>query len=115
LILTALMSIYILIYALIYPNKAPKGEKSTFSEKLTVLPKLIPVVVLFISVIGGMYMGVFTAIEASAASVLVSLIIVIANGRFKWSRIWEALRRTVKITGMIYLIIIGATVMGHLF
>ncbi|MDY0081480.1 MAG: TRAP transporter large permease subunit, partial [Ignavibacteriaceae bacterium] len=60
LILTALMSIYILIYALIYPNKAPKGEKSTFSEKLTVLPKLIPVVVLFISVIGGMYMGVFT-------------------------------------------------------
>ncbi len=115
LILTALMSIYILIYALIYPNKAPKGERSTFSEKLTVLPKLIPVVVLFISVIGGMYMGVFTAIEASAASVLVSLIIVIANGRFKWSRIWEALRRTVKITGMIYLIIIGATVMGHLF
>jgi tripartite ATP-independent transporter DctM subunit len=62
-----------------------------------------------------MYMGVFTTIEASAMSVFVALTIVIVNGRFKWRRLLDALFRTVKTAGMIYMIIIGATIMGHLF
>lgn len=115
LILTALMSIYICIYAVIYPKKAPRGESSTFKEKMTALPRLLPVIVIFILIVGGMYAGVFTAIEASAASVFVVLLIVIANRRFKWTKVLDALLRTVKTAGMIYMIIIGATVMGHLF
>jgi C4-dicarboxylate transporter DctM subunit len=115
LILTALMSIYIYIYASIKPEKAPRGETSTFKEKLIVFPRLIPVIILFIAVVGGMYFGIWTAIEASAASVLTTLTIVIINGRFRVKAVIEALLNTVNITGMIYMIIIGAAIMGHLF
>jgi C4-dicarboxylate transporter DctM subunit len=62
-----------------------------------------------------MYAGIWTAIEASAASVFVTIATVIAYGRFNWKAVLEALLRTVKISGMIYMIIIGATIMGHLF
>jgi tripartite ATP-independent transporter DctM subunit len=115
LILAALMSIYIYIYASIKPEKAPRGETSTFKEKLLVLPKLIPVIIIFIAVVGGMFFGIWTAIEASAASVFTTLAVVIVNGRFRVKAVIEALLNTVNITGMIYMIIIGATIMGHLF
>lgn len=114
-ILTALMSIYIYLYARAFPNDAPKGDSTTLREKFVVLPRLLPVIVIFIAVVGGMYAGIWTAIEASATSVFVTLVIVIAYGRFNWKAVQEALSRTVKISGMIYMIIIGATVMGHLF
>jgi tripartite ATP-independent transporter DctM subunit len=114
-ILTALMSGYIYIFAKVNPEKAPPGDKSSFKDKFIVLPRLLPVIVLFIAVVGGMYAGVWTAIEASAASVFVTLAVVLAYGRFKWSAVHDALLRTVRIAGMIYMIIIGATVMGHLF
>lgn len=114
-ILTILMSIYIYGYATVYPGSAPRGESSTLKEKFIVLPRLLPVLALFIVIVGGMYIGIFTAIEASAASVFVTLIVVVLYGRFKWSRVFDALRRTVKTSGMIYMVIVGATVMGHLF
>lgn len=114
-ILTVLMSAYIYAYAVISPEKAPRGGGSTFREKFLILPQLLPVVVIFMAVVGGMYAGIFTAIEASAASVFVSLAIIVALGRFRISSTVDALLRTVKTSGMIYMIIIGATVMGHLF
>jgi len=114
-ILTILISAYIYVYATIYPGKAPRGETSTLREKLAVLPRLLPVVVIFVAVVGGMYAGIFTAIEASAASVLVSMAIIVMVGRFSVSHTIEALMRTVRTSGMIYMIIVGATVMGHLF
>lgn len=114
-ILTALMSLYIYTYARIYPDKAPRGEKSTFKEKLIILPRLVPVIILFLAVVGGMYFGVWTAIEASAASVFVTLLIILVRRRLRWSKFVDALLRTVKTAGMIYMIIIGAAIMSHLF
>lgn len=114
-ILTVLMSVYIYTYAVISPEKAPRGAPSTLREKLLILPRLLPVIVIFVAVVGGMYAGVFTAIEASAASVLVTLAIIVLLGRFKVSSTVEALLRTTKTAGMIYMIIVGATVMGHVF
>lgn len=114
-ILTVLMSLYIYTYARIYPDKAPRGEKSTFKEKLIILPRLVPVIILFLAVVGGMYFGVWTAIEASAASVFVTLLIILVRRRLRWTKFVDALLRTVKTAGMIYMIIIGAAIMSHLF
>jgi tripartite ATP-independent transporter DctM subunit len=114
-ILTVLMSTYIYLFALKNPSKAPCGESSPWGEKIAVLPRFLPVVLLFFAVIGGMYFGVWTAIEASAASVMVTLCLVIFYRRFRWKLVLMALMGTVRIAGMIYMIVIGATVMGHLF
>jgi C4-dicarboxylate transporter DctM subunit len=115
-ILTAFMSTYIFTYAKIYPNSAPSaGISYSLKDKLRLLPKLAPVVVLFLAIIGGMFFGIWTAIEASAASVLVSLIMIISYGRFSITTLIEAVKRTIKTSGMIYMLIIGANIMGYLF
>lgn len=115
LILTALMSIYILGLAKLSPKTAPAGSSYPLKEKLRLLPRLIPVIILFVAIVGGMYIGVWTAIEASAASVFISIIIIIVYRRLSFAAVLDAVKRTVKISGMIYMIIVSANVMSYLF
>lgn len=115
LILTALMSAYIYIVAKLYPRLAPAGTSFTLKEKLTLLPRLVPVVIIFVAIVGGMYIGVWTAIEASAASVMITFIIIICYRRLKLAAVLDAVKRTIRVSGMIYMIIVGANVMSYLF
>ncbi len=114
-LLTFLMSIYIWIYARLNPTLAPAGAKSSLYEKIIGLKELAPAAVLFIVIIGGMFVGLFTAIEASAASVFATLLLLVAYRRLSIPRVMEAARSTIKVSGMIYMIIIGASVLSHVF
>lgn len=114
-ILTILMSVYIYVYALIYPSRAPRGSSSSLREKIVGLKELAPATVLFVAIIGGMFAGLFTAIEASAVSVLATLLLLIAYRRFRFAKVFEAARSTLKIAGLIYMIVIGASILGHVF
>lgn len=114
-LLTALMSVYIYGYARVFPTRAPKGERAPMREKILGLKELAPAGVLFISIVGGMYAGIFTAIEASAVSVFVTLILLIAYRRLNAASVLQAARTTIRVSGMIYMIIVGATILGHVF
>ncbi|MCO5105741.1 MAG: TRAP transporter large permease [Burkholderiaceae bacterium] len=114
-LLTALMSAYIYSYARVFPTRAPKGERAPMSEKILGLKELAPAGVLFVSIVGGMYAGIFTAIEASAVSVFVTLVLLIAYRRLNTAGVLQAARTTIRVSGMIYMIIVGATILGHVF
>lgn len=114
-LLAALMSVYIYGYARVFPTRAPKGERAPMREKILGLKELAPAGVLFISIVGGMYAGIFTAIEASAVSVFVTLILLIAYRRLNTAGVLQAARTTIRVSGMIYMIIVGATILGHVF
>lgn len=114
-LLTILMSLYIYIYARIYPERAPRGDKSTWREKLVGLKELAPAAFLFVIIIGGMYTGMFTAIEASAVSVLATIVMLLGYRRLNAASVLEAVRRTIRISGMIYMIIVGATILSYVF
>ena len=72
----------------------------------------MPILVLFIIVIGGIFGGWFTANEASAVGATLALIYLIARRKFTWKVLASCLRDTVKTSGMIFLILIGAYVFG---
>lgn len=114
-LLTALMSAYIYGYARVFPTRAPKGERAPMREKILGLKELAPAGVLFISIVGGMYAGIFTAIEASAVSVFVTLVLLVAYRRLNTASVLQAARTTIRVSGMIYMIIVGATILGHVF
>lgn len=114
-LLTALMSVYIYGYARVFPTRAPKGERAPMREKILGLKELAPAGILFVSIVGGMYAGIFTAIEASAVSVFVTLILLIAYRRLNSAGVLQAARTTIRVSGMIYMIIVGATILGHVF
>ena len=67
---------------------------------------------LFLIVIGGMFVGMFTANEAAAVGATLALIYLIAKNKFTWRVFFECLRSTIVTSSMVFLILIGAYVFG---
>ena len=97
----------------IKPNMGPPGPKNSFIDKLTSLGKMWSAGVLFILVIGGIYLGWFSANEAAGLGAFLTFIIGICLKRLTWRGFKEALIDTTKDTAMIFLIVTGALVFGY--
>jgi tripartite ATP-independent transporter DctM subunit len=68
---------------------------------------------LFALVMGGLYGGAFTPTEAGGAGAALALIVALWRG-IGWSGLRAALTETVQISAMLFLILIGAEVLGYL-
>ena len=75
--------------------------------------KAIPILVLFVIIIGGIYLGVFSATEAGAIGCVVAMIIALFMRRLNWERLKNAMIETGKATAMILLILIGAQMISR--
>lgn len=107
-IATAGYGIAILIYARIYPNAGPAAAPESWPARLRSLTAVWPVIVIFTVVIGGMYWGVFTPTEGAAIGAAATGLFSWAVGGMRLDGVKAALLETAKITGMIFLILIGA-------
>ena len=107
-------SVYIILKCKIKPEAGPKGkEVYTLKEKLQALAKAIPILVLFVIIIGGIYIGVFSATEAGAIGCVVAMVIALFMKRLSWERLKNAMIETGKATAMILLILIGAQMISR--
>lgn len=95
------------------PKLAPDRMKFSWKEKLKSLKGGIVMVILFAIVIGGILSGYFTAVEASAVGTVISFIYLLIRRRFTFKVLMDCMRETVKTSGMIFLILIGAYVFGN--
>ena len=106
---------YILAIAVVvhvHPERAPGKLHFTMKEKLISLKGGAAMIVLFLIAIGGIFLGWFTANEAAAVGATAALLYLILRGRFTWKIFISCLRDTVKTSGMIFLILIGAYIFG---
>lgn len=103
----------IAIMVKVKPDMAPGKQKFSIKEKLISLKGGIAMVVLFAVVIGGIFGGWFTANEASAIGAMMGFLYLIVKRRFTFKVLIDSLRETVKTSGMIFLILIGAYVFGN--
>jgi len=81
---------------------------------LDVLTKLGPIVVLVFTVLGGIYGGVLTPVEAGAAGTVVAMILGAAKRRLSIKAIWSALVETGHITANILFLIIAASIYSRM-
>jgi C4-dicarboxylate transporter DctM subunit len=95
------------------PNLGPRGDKTSFRDKTVALLKVWEVLVLFICVIGGIYMGIFTPTEAGGVGAFGAFFFALVRKRLTWSNFWESLTGTTKNTGMIFIILMGALILGY--
>src|SRR4030095_1153141 len=81
LLLAALFSGYIIVWALAHPDKVPAAAtRTTLREKLHASRHLIPVILLIGAVLGSIYTGIATATEAAAFGVVGSLAVSALQG-----------------------------------
>jgi tripartite ATP-independent transporter DctM subunit len=79
-----------------------------------ILNKLFPVVFLVIVVLGGIYGGVVTPVEAGAAGSAVAMIIAVVKRSMNWKGLWEVLVDTGHITAAILFLIIAASMYSRM-
>ncbi len=103
----------IFIYVRANPGSGPAGPKMPWSERWKVCLESWRVVVLGIVVSGGIYGGVFTVAEAAAVGACMSFLFTWQSGRLTKALLWEVLGESAANTGLIYLIIIGASIFTY--
>ena len=107
--MAALCVITIVLLCVKNPGMAPSPYHFTWKERLISLKGLIPVVILFGVVLGGMFTGLFSVNQSAAIGAALALIILIFSGNMNWQNFKEAMKKTVGTFSMTFLIIIGAS------
>jgi tripartite ATP-independent transporter DctM subunit len=92
----------------------PKAEEWGNLTFVDILNKLFPIVLLVVAVLGGIYGGVTTPVEAGAVGALGALIIAIAKRRMTWVGLWRVLVETGHITAAILFLIISASMYSRM-
>lgn len=113
LLLSVLMILSVLIWTRMRPELGPKGEKTTFSQKIASLSGLAETLVIFILVMGGLFKGVFTPTEAGGIGAFCTLAVALIRRNLEMKGLVQALFETTRITCMILVIVAGATIFSR--
>lgn len=113
-LLSLLFMVTIFIRAKLNPSLASPGPKASSHERLTALKGSWLPLVLFILVMGSIYMGLVTPTEAGAVGAFFALIIALTRRKLTKERLSVIIKDTMKITGMVFVILIGAMVFNYL-
>jgi len=78
------------------------------AERWRSLAGVWPFLALFLLIIGGLYMGWFTATEAGGIGAGLALLVALVQGRLGWQRFYEVMRETAMTSVMLYVVLFGA-------
>jgi C4-dicarboxylate transporter, DctM subunit len=112
--------VFILAVAYRFPNYVsfpkPDGDDSEIQPMglLAALWKLLPIMLLIVLVLGGIYAGWFTPTESGAVGALGALVIALGKRRMSWSKLWQVLTETGHVTVAVLFLIISATMYGRM-
>lgn len=90
------------------PALGPPSQRVPWKQRLHGLGKIIDIMLLVFFVIGGLMIGWFTPTEAASIGVVIAFGLCLLRGAFNRRVIADAFATTLRTTGMIYVIIIGA-------
>ncbi len=100
------------IIARVKPMDAPRGDRYTWSQRLTALLETWPVLLIFAVVIGGIYGGFFTPTEAASIGTVATAFVAWTSGGLRGKSFMECMYGAAAATGMIFLILLGADVLN---
>jgi tripartite ATP-independent transporter DctM subunit len=98
----------IVLFVRFAPRAVPSAERTGGGEFWRALRQSSPVLALFLLVIGGLYVGVFTATESASVGAFVAFAYALARGKLKGGSFFRVMADTTSTTAMIYSLIIGA-------
>ncbi|WP_455198761.1 TRAP transporter large permease [Kaarinaea lacus] len=118
LILIGIFIIYILVHAKLNPDNAPamrSGNDLNSVQYKNVMMSLMPPLFLVIAVLGSIFFGIATPTESAAVGAIGAMLLALARKRLGSDNLQDAMRTTLRMTSMVFLILIGATAFGLVF
>jgi tripartite ATP-independent transporter DctM subunit len=112
-LLTLSFVVTVVIWTRLRPEICERAPKATWREKVSSLTGVIETLILFVMVMGGLFVGFFTPTEAAAIGAFGTLLIALFGRNLSWRGFVRSLDETTRICCMIFVIVAGATVFGH--
>ncbi|MAK92968.1 MAG: C4-dicarboxylate ABC transporter [Oleibacter sp.] len=119
-VLIGIYIVYILVYAWLKPEAAPAmpmddDVQHRHQMYVRALKAIIPPLALILIVLGSIFAGVATPTESSALGGVGALVLAVAYRQFSWKMVFESAQETVKVTAMVFAILLGATAFSMAF
>ena len=117
LLLVVLYVLYIVIVAFLRPDMMPAHEREPGERVgfLQILRALLPPLALILAVLGSILMGIATPTEAAGVGAMGALLLATLRRQMTFERLQEIMQSTLKISSMVFLILIGASVFSLVF
>ena len=103
----------IVVVTRLNPAAGPAGPRTPWPERMRLLVGVGPVVVLFVLVLGGIYLGVFTPTEAAGIGAAGAFLFVLARRRLSWTGLWDILAESARTSAMMIALLFGATLFNN--
>jgi C4-dicarboxylate transporter, DctM subunit len=97
----------------INPKLGPKGEKSTWRERLASLPEFLLVAFVFLFMIWGLMKGLFTPTEAGSIGTGLVLLLSIVRRDMNFRGFVKSVTESLRTACMVLMLIAGSTILGH--
>ena len=112
-LMMALFSGYIVAWALVNPDKSPKGaDPMTLRQRFSLLIELGPITALLVFVFGALFAGWITATECAAWGVLGAILIALHSRTLNWRSFRDSVQSTLRTSCMIAILIAAAGFMS---
>ena len=113
-IITAIfMAITAYLMVLIKPELAPGSKRVPFRDRFSSLNTIWPIPAIFLITMGGIYLGIFTPTEGGAMGAFLALLFCLIGRRMSWKAFTKAFYDTVKVCGMLMIIMAGGVIFGN--
>lgn len=114
-ILVVLYVLYIVLMARIKPDALPAADNDRHSNLGQLLKALLPPLLLITAVLGSIMAGMATPTEAASVGAAGAILLAISNRQFNLQRLIDVMRTTVRVSSMVFMILIGATLFSLVF
>lgn len=119
-ILIGIYIVYILIYSFVKPEAAPalpldEDVSNKREQYIKAFKAIIPPLALILIVLGSIFAGIATPTESSALGGVGALILAAMYRQFSWKMVLDSASETVKVTAMVFAILLGATAFSMAF
>jgi C4-dicarboxylate transporter DctM subunit len=114
-ILMVMYMITAYIVAVRRPAWAPRGRQHTMKEKVQGVISVIPILFIFLLVIGGIFGGFFTTTEAAAVGTFTVFLYGLFTRNLTWKGFGECLRGACITSAQTFIVLIGAMTINYFF
>jgi tripartite ATP-independent transporter DctM subunit len=108
-----LFVITISLITAVRPELGPAGERTAWREKLRLLREVWPIALLFGVVLGGIYLGVFSANEAAGIGAFGSMALAISRRRMTLAAFIDALADAARVSSMLFVVLFGSLIFAN--
>ncbi|GGN19445.1 MULTISPECIES: TRAP transporter large permease [Marinomonas] len=121
LLLVGLYILYVIMVAWLQPHKAPAVPREELrngsTEPLVILlfKGLLPPLLLIFAVLGSILSGIATPTEAAGVGALGAALLAWGSGKLSITTLKDAVYSTTKVTSMVFMILIGASLFSLVF